>query len=74
MDWIISREKILTAGGIMRTTSLSIFFYWVKAAWDEIFEEIIVKSFKKCFNALDDSEDDGIGDDINISEVDFMII
>ena len=57
-----------TAAGNLRHARLSDVYLWVKRFWEKIFNEIIIKSFKKCkiSNKLDDLEitdDDSNGDD-----------
>ena len=49
-----------TKGRHQKKASIALVLKWVKQAWDEISEEMVVKSFKKCgiSNALDGTEDD----------------
>ena len=57
---MLSGEQTLTASGGKRTVELDVICTWIKEAWDEIPQQLIRKSFRKCSitNALDGSEDD----------------
>ena len=41
-------EKTYTVGGSMRAASLETVCQWVKESWEEIGEEMVRYSFKKC--------------------------
>ena len=48
-----------TAAGNLRRARLSEVCGWVKQSWDNISDEVIIKSFKKCgiLNSLNELED-----------------
>ena len=58
--WMINDDHIFTKGGKMKRVEIDVICSWIKCAWDDIPEEMIIKSFKKCgiTNALDGTEDD----------------
>ena len=49
----------------MRAPALPILCAWVKAAWNEIDKEMVIKAFKKCgiSNAMDGTEDEILYED-----------
>ena len=63
-SWISEGEKAFTAGGNMRAASLPVVAEWVKSSWNEVGNDMVEKSFKKCgiSNAMDGTEDDLIYD------------
>ena len=70
---MIDGEKTYTAGGNMRAASLETVSRWVKDCWDDLSQEMIIYSFKKCgiSNALDGTEDDALwlGEEPDIQQV-----
>lgn len=67
--WMANGGAGETAGGNLRRASLSDVCWWIKRSWENISNEIIIESFKKCkiSNELSDLEitddDDDSGDD-----------
>lgn len=59
-QWMISGEKSFTKGGSMRAPGLDMLCQFIIKAWNDIPEEIVINSFKKCgiSNSLDGMEDD----------------
>lgn len=55
----------LTKCGHVKVTSLLTVCQWVKKAWNEVSQEIVEQSFKKCdiSNAIDGTEDDTLWKD-----------
>uniref|UniRef100_A0A224YXZ2 Pogo ele1 orf1-h 1e-40-j 4 n=1 Tax=Rhipicephalus zambeziensis TaxID=60191 RepID=A0A224YXZ2_9ACAR len=64
-DWLSEEDHQLTPTGRIKRASLSQLAGWVAAAWDDIPETLIVRSFKKCSisNALDGTEDCAVFED-----------
>ena len=62
--WLSRDDLAITPAGNIKRASLSQVTSWVLAAWEEIPEAMVAKSFKKCCisNALDGSEDDLLWD------------
>ena len=60
ISWMCPDEKELTAGGNLRRPGLALVTSCVKAAWDDISLELVMKSFLKTgiSNRMDGTEDD----------------
>ena len=63
-SWMPEGEKTFTAGGNMRAASLPVVAEWVNSSWNEVGNDMVEKSFKKCgiSNAMGGTEDDLIYD------------
>ena len=62
LAWIISGPFEFIPAGKKKVPSRNLVLGWIKAAWAEIPEEMVRKSFKTCgiSNALDGTEDDAV--------------
>jgi hypothetical protein len=65
--WMSNGGAGYTAAGNLRHARISDVCEWVKRAWENISNNIVIYSFKKCgiSNALDGSEDDAIYEEID---------
>ncbi|KFD64421.1 hypothetical protein M514_23445 [Trichuris suis] len=63
-EWMANGQKSYTAGGRMRTPSLSLLCQFVINAWSKVKMETVMKSSRKCSisTALDGTGDDGRSD------------
>ncbi|CAL4062438.1 unnamed protein product, partial [Meganyctiphanes norvegica] len=70
--WMMLEDFDVTATGRRKRPTIAQVCQWVKKSWDQVKEEIIIKSFKKCgiSNALDGTEDDAIFEDNLMGESD----
>ncbi|CAL4230375.1 unnamed protein product, partial [Meganyctiphanes norvegica] len=70
--WMMLADYEVTAIGRRKRATIAQLCQWVKNSWDQVKEEIIIKSFKKCgnSNALDGTEDDAIFEDNLMGESD----
>ena len=61
---MLEGEKTFTAGGNMQAASLPVVAEWVKSSWNEVGNDMVERSFKKCgiSNAMNGTEDDLIYD------------
>ncbi len=59
-DWMEKGEKSYTNAGNIRAPDLRVLLTWIYESWQNLSEEMIIKSFKVCgvSNALDGSEID----------------
>ncbi|CAB4439968.1 unnamed protein product [Rhizophagus irregularis] len=66
-QWMSNGGAGFTNAGNLRRATISDMCGWVKRSWENLSEEIIIRSFKKCgiSNELDGSEDDAIYEDID---------
>ncbi|KAK3892696.1 hypothetical protein Pcinc_003488 [Petrolisthes cinctipes] len=57
---MVSGEKSYTKGGNMRAPSLDVLCGFMVKAWEQVTEDSVIKSFKKCglSNSMDEMEDD----------------
>nr|KAF6343017.1 hypothetical protein mPipKuh1_010743 [Pipistrellus kuhlii] len=64
-EWMVSGEKLFTKGGNMHAPQLDVLCNFVIKAWNDITEETVIRSFKKCgiSNSLDGMEDDFLWQD-----------
>jgi hypothetical protein len=65
--WMFNSGAGYTVGGNLRRAKISDVCGWVIRAWENISNDIIIRSFKKCSisNALDGSEDDAVYEEID---------
>ncbi|CAB4413248.1 unnamed protein product [Rhizophagus irregularis] len=65
--WMNNGGAGYTAAGNLRRAKISEVCRWVKRSWENVSEEIIIRTFKKCgiSNALDETEDDEIYKEID---------
>jgi hypothetical protein len=61
-EWLLSGNCPLTPAGNIKRPSEALLGQWIKAAWDDISPESIVKGFKKCCvsNNMNGTEDDDV--------------
>jgi len=80
LAWMTSRPFEFTPAGKKKVPSRNLVLRWIKEAWAEIPQEMVIKSFKTCgiSNALDGTEDDVVYseetpevDDEDIEEYEF---
>jgi len=64
-DWLLDGDHTFTAGGRMRTPTLSDVTEWILRIWQELDPAIIKKGFVKCCisNAMDSTDDDVLWQD-----------
>jgi hypothetical protein len=64
--WIVDGPKEKTKAGNLKRPGIELLTQWVCNAWEEIPNEMVVKSFKKCgiSNAMDGTEDDKLFSDL----------
>ena len=62
LAWMISGPFEFTPAGKKKAPSRNLVLRWIKAAWADISEEMVRKSFKTCgiSNAIDGTEDDAV--------------
>ena len=62
--WMIEGQKSFTAGGNIKAPSLSSVSSWVDESWEELSQEMVSCSLKKCLisNAIDGTKDDILWD------------
>lgn len=70
--WMIDGEKSFTPAGNVRAAPLDLITTWVLDSWNDLSDQIIQRSFKKCgiSNALDGTEDDLLWEDDAVDQVD----
>jgi hypothetical protein len=73
--WMANGGAGETKNGNLRRAKLSEVCGWVKRAWDNISEETIIESFKKCgiSNSLNELEDDDIDENVDEENEEFLI-
>lgn len=64
-EWLLAGNHALTPTGKIKKPSVTVLCQWIKAAWDKVSPEVIIKGFKKCCisNAMDGSEDSVMWED-----------
>ena len=64
-DWLLDGDHTFTAGGRMRTPTLTDVTEWILRVWQELDPAIIKKGFVKCCisNAMDSTDDDVLWQD-----------
>ena len=64
-EWILADQHTFTASGRIRKVELTQICQWMYEAWEDIPNELIKKSFRKCCitNAMDGTEDDHMWED-----------
>lgn len=67
--WMIDGNHTYTKGGRQRKAGLELVCQWVREAWEEIDQVLIIKSFLKCAisNSLDGTEDDALWEEEEIA-------
>ena len=62
--WMIEVQKSFTAGGSIKAPSLSSVSSWVDESWEELSQQMVSCSLKKCCiaNAIDGTKDDILWD------------
>ena len=62
LAWMISGPFEFTPAGKKKAPSRNLVLRWIKAAWADISEEMVRKSFKTCgiSNAMGGTEDDAV--------------
>ena len=76
--WMANGGAGETAGGNLRRARLSEVCGWVKRSWDNISDEIIIQSFKKCgisnsLNELEELENNDIDEIVDEENEEFVI-
>lgn len=71
VDWLSEERRELTPTGRIKRASLGVVATWIAAAWDDIPESLVARSFRKCCisNALDGSEDSALFEEASDKEV-----
>lgn len=68
--WLFTDNLPLTNTGKIKKAPASEVARWISVAWAKVSEDVVAKSFKKCFisNALDGSEDNIVWEEADIDE------
>lgn len=69
-EWMLADQHTFTASGRIRKVELPQICQWICEAWEDIPNELIKKSFRKCCitNATDGTEDDQMQEDDSDSD------
>jgi len=64
-EWMLADQHTFTASGRIRKVELPQICQWIYEAWEDIPNELVRKSFRKCCitNAMDGTEDDQMWED-----------
>lgn len=69
-EWMLADQHTFTATGRIRKVELPQICQWIYEAWEDIPNELVKKSFRKCCitNAMDGTEDDQMWEDDSDSD------